>query len=103
MVDLLPEIEVVAEDAFNSHPTDTKLMGPDALQRHRNGEQLPMVRVKTPLVRIASPNPSHKNIMGMQLMSCFATTYLTFCIAFLSVHLPALGVGCHLSLLCTQR
>ncbi|EIE25814.1 magnesium-chelatase subunit [Coccomyxa subellipsoidea C-169] len=52
MVDLLPEIEVVAEDAFNSHPTDTKLMGPDVLQRHRNGEQLPMVRVKTPLVEL---------------------------------------------------
>ena len=50
MVDLLPEIEVVAEDAFNSHPTDTKLMGPDALQRFKNGEQLPIARVKTPLV-----------------------------------------------------
>lgn len=52
MVDLLPEIEVVAEDAFNSHPTDPKLMGPDALQRFRNCELLPAVRVKTPLVRL---------------------------------------------------
>lgn len=50
MVDLLPEIEVVAEDAFNSHPTDTKLMGPDALERFRGGKQLPAVMVKTPLV-----------------------------------------------------
>ena len=50
MVDLLPDIEVVEGDEFNSHPTDTKLMGPDALERFRRGEQLPAVLVKTPLV-----------------------------------------------------
>ena len=33
MVDLLPEIEVVAEDAFNSSPSDPKMMGPEALER----------------------------------------------------------------------
>ncbi|KAK9827237.1 hypothetical protein WJX81_000949 [Elliptochloris bilobata] len=52
MVDLLPEIEVAAGDPFNSHPTDPKLMGPDALQRFRAGEQLPVERVPTPLVEL---------------------------------------------------
>ena len=51
MVDLLPEIEVVADDPFNSHPTDPKHMGPDALQRFKSGEALPVARVPTPLVR----------------------------------------------------
>jgi hypothetical protein len=50
MVDLLPDIEVVVDDPFNSHPTDPKLMGPDALQRFRMGEKLPSTRIRTPLV-----------------------------------------------------
>ncbi len=53
MVDLLPEIEVVAEDAFNSSPSDPKMMGPEALERFNRGEELPVARVKTPLVRIS--------------------------------------------------
>ncbi len=51
MVDLLPAIDVVPGDPFNSDPTDPKLMGPDALMRFRSGEKLPSVRAKTPLVR----------------------------------------------------
>lgn len=51
MVDLLPEIEVVEDDPFNSSPTDPKLMGPGALERFKAGEQLPRTFVKTPLVR----------------------------------------------------
>lgn len=50
MADLLPEMEVVEGDPFNSSPTDPKLMGPDALQRLRQGEKLPSVTAKTPLV-----------------------------------------------------
>lgn len=50
MVDLLPEIEIVAEDAFNSSPSDPKLMGPEALERFKKGEELPVARIKTPLV-----------------------------------------------------
>lgn len=57
MVDLLPDIDVVVDDPFNSHPTDTKLMGPDALQRFRMGEKLPSTRIRTPLVRIAPISP----------------------------------------------
>ena len=50
MVDLLPEIDVVPDDPFNSSPTDTNLMGPTALQAYRNGDPLPTGRAKTPLV-----------------------------------------------------
>lgn len=57
MVDLLPAITVVADDPFNSSPTDPKLMGPDALQRFSSGEQLPAMQVPTPLVR--SPSLMH--------------------------------------------
>jgi hypothetical protein len=58
MVDLLPEIEVVEGDEFNSHPDDTKLMGPDALQRFQAGEQLPRARIKTPLVCLLRSGPA---------------------------------------------
>ena len=49
MVDLLPQIEVVADDPFNSSPNDPKVMGPEALERFNRGEQLSTARVKTPL------------------------------------------------------
>lgn len=52
MVDLLPEIDVVPDDPFNSSPTDTNLMGPTALQAYRNGDPLPTGRAKTPLVEL---------------------------------------------------
>jgi Mg-chelatase subunit ChlI len=35
--DLLPEIDIVEGDAFNSSPTDPQLMGPEALEAYRNG------------------------------------------------------------------
>ncbi len=50
MVEMLPSITVVPDDAFNSSPTDPKLMGPDALQRFRDGQQLPSANAPTPLV-----------------------------------------------------
>ena len=49
---LLPEIDVVVDDPFNSSPTDPKYMGPDALQRFRAGEALPTAKVRTPLVEL---------------------------------------------------
>mmetsp|Transcript_5543 Transcript_5543/g.12268 ORF Transcript_5543/g.12268 Transcript_5543/m.12268 type:complete len:392 (-) Transcript_5543:759-1934(-) len=52
MVDLLPELDVVENDPFNSDPYDPKLMGPDALMRYRNGEKLPVGKAKTPLVEL---------------------------------------------------
>lgn len=50
MVDLLPEIEVVSDDAFNSSPTDPGLMGPEALKMFRDGTKIPSSKSKTPLV-----------------------------------------------------
>ncbi|KAK9808666.1 hypothetical protein WJX72_001562 [[Myrmecia] bisecta] len=52
LVDLLPEIDVVEGDPFNSSPIDPKLMGPEALKKAQNGEQLPRARMKTPLVEL---------------------------------------------------
>ncbi len=52
IVDLLPEIDVVPGDDFNSSPTDSKLMGPDVLQRFASGETLPSAKAKTPLVEL---------------------------------------------------
>ncbi len=50
MVDLLPEIDVVKDDPFNSDPNDFNAMGPDARERFKKGEKLPSVKAKTPLV-----------------------------------------------------
>lgn len=50
MVEMLPKIEVVADDAFNSDPADPKNMGPEARQRHAAGETLLTAHVPTPLV-----------------------------------------------------
>lgn len=52
LIDLLPDIEVVEGDAFNSSPTDAGLMGPDALERFRGGQKLKGIRVPTPLVEL---------------------------------------------------
>ena len=53
MAEMLPDIEVVAEDPFNSSPTDQKFMGPDAFERYSAGEVLPSVHVPTPLVNLS--------------------------------------------------
>lgn len=52
LVDVLPEIEVVEDDPFNSSPTDPKMMGPEALRRHQAGETLPAAHARTPLVEL---------------------------------------------------
>ncbi|KAL4434009.1 hypothetical protein ABPG75_000450 [Micractinium tetrahymenae] len=52
LVDLLPMIDVVQDDPFNSSPTDPKLMGPDALARYAKGEKLPATQMRTPLVEL---------------------------------------------------
>lgn len=50
--DLLPEIPVVANDAFNSHPTDPELMGPDALALFRSGKTLEATTMRVPMVEV---------------------------------------------------
>lgn len=50
LADLLPEIEVVADDPFNSHPSDPELMGDQVRQQVAQGVDLPIVLKKVPMV-----------------------------------------------------
>ena len=50
LVDLLPEIEVVADDPFNSDPTDPELMSQEVRERLQRKEQLPVVNKKITMV-----------------------------------------------------
>ena len=54
VAELLPQIDVVQDDPFNSHPSDLSRMGPWALDRVKAGEKtpLPATKVKTPLVEL---------------------------------------------------
>lgn len=50
LADLLPEIEVVADDPFNSHPTDLDLMSDAIRDRLARGEALPIAHRKVQMV-----------------------------------------------------
>ncbi|MGQ9869481.1 magnesium chelatase ATPase subunit I [Leptodesmis sp.] len=50
LADLLPEIEVVADDPFNSHPRDPELMGDEVRQQVAQGVDLPIALKKVPMV-----------------------------------------------------
>jgi len=50
LADLLPEIEVVSDDPFNSSPTDPELMGDDVRQRVEQGLDLPVTLKKVQMV-----------------------------------------------------
>ena len=50
LVDLLPEIEVVADDPFNSDPNDPELMSQEVRERLQRKEQLPVVNKKISMV-----------------------------------------------------
>jgi len=50
LADLLPEIEVVADDPFNSCPNDPELMGDEVRQKSEQGEQLPITLKKVQMV-----------------------------------------------------
>ena len=50
--DLLPEIPVVKNDAFNSHPSDPELMGPEALEAFRAGKKLEETTMSVPMVEV---------------------------------------------------
>jgi magnesium chelatase subunit I len=50
LADLLPEIEVVANDPFNSHPSDLDLMGDQARQQLAAQIPLPLTNIKVPMV-----------------------------------------------------
>jgi magnesium chelatase subunit I len=50
LVDLLPPIEVVENDLYNSDPYDTELMSDDVLEKVRNNEPISIVKIKTPMI-----------------------------------------------------
>jgi magnesium chelatase subunit I len=50
LVDLLPEIQVVADDPFNSDPQDPELMSQDVRERMQRNEQLPVATKKISMV-----------------------------------------------------
>ncbi len=50
LADLLPEIEVVADDPFSSSPTDPELMGESVRQQVEQGLELPILRRKVTMV-----------------------------------------------------
>lgn len=50
LVDLLPDIQVVADDPFNSDPYDPELMSEDVRSRVRQKEQLSVINTKISMV-----------------------------------------------------
>nr|WP_263012879.1 magnesium chelatase ATPase subunit I [Ancylothrix sp. D3o] len=50
LADLLPEIDVVADDPFNCHPTDPDLMSDELRQRITKGENVPVVKRKVQMI-----------------------------------------------------
>jgi Mg-chelatase subunit ChlI len=50
LIDLLPNLDVVSGDPFNSSPTERSLMGPEVLARFDAGEKLEVASSPTPLV-----------------------------------------------------
>jgi magnesium chelatase subunit I len=50
LADLLPEIPVVANDPFNSHPTDPDLMSDDVRQKLIQGEDIPIGHKKVEMI-----------------------------------------------------
>ena len=52
LADLLPEIDVVKNDAFNSSPTKPDLMGPEALEAFKKGESMDVVQMRIPMVEV---------------------------------------------------
>nr|WKK50254.1 ChlI [Ochrosphaera neapolitana] len=50
VADLLPEIEVVANDGFNSSPTDFELMGEEVKMAFLRNEELEITKKKVPMI-----------------------------------------------------
>ena len=50
IADLLPKIDIVKDDPFNSHPTDLELMSADVLAEYKNDVALSTEQIKIPMV-----------------------------------------------------
>jgi len=52
LVDILPELDVVPGDPFNSSPNEPSLMGPEVFTRFKSGERISSNSCLTPLVEL---------------------------------------------------
>lgn len=52
LVDILPDLDVVPGDPFNSSPKEPSLMGPDVLTKFLAGDKIPSIKKSTPLVEL---------------------------------------------------
>ena len=50
IADLLPKIDIVKDDPFNSDPKDLELMSAEVLDRYRNGEEMETEAIKIPMI-----------------------------------------------------
>lgn len=50
IADLLPEIEIVKEDPFNSHPTNVELMSSEVLNQFKHNSNLETELIKIPMI-----------------------------------------------------
>ncbi|BAQ66172.1 magnesium chelatase ATPase subunit I [Geminocystis sp. NIES-3709] len=50
LADLLPEIDVIAGDPFNSSPTDVEMMGDDVRDKFENQQEFEVVKKKVPMI-----------------------------------------------------
>nr|YP_009541079.1 chlorophyll biosynthesis [Lepocinclis steinii]AYQ93608.1 chlorophyll biosynthesis [Lepocinclis steinii] len=50
LVDLLPPIEVVENDPYNSDPYDPELMSNEVLEKVKNNEKLSITQIQTPMI-----------------------------------------------------
>ena len=50
LADLLPEIECVKDDPFNSHPTDFELMSSETRQKLEDGNDIELGKIKIPMI-----------------------------------------------------
>ncbi|KAK4399196.1 Magnesium-chelatase subunit ChlI, chloroplastic [Sesamum angolense] len=57
LVDLLPEIKVVAGDPFNSDPEDAEVQGPEVRDKLMKGDELSVVFTKINMVDLPLGNP----------------------------------------------
>ena len=50
IADLLPKIDIVKDDPFNSDPQDLELMSAEVLARYRNNEEMETKAIKIPMI-----------------------------------------------------
>jgi len=50
IADLLPQIPIVKEDPFNSHPENLELMSSEVLTRYKNDEDFDIENIKIPMI-----------------------------------------------------